>query len=429
MNTKNWKVETIAVQGAYEPENGEPRVVPLVQSTTYAYQSAQEIADLFDLKAAGHMYSRISNPTVAAFEEKMTLLEGGTGALACASGQAAITCALMNICHSGQHIVATQALYGGTFNLLAQTLPKFGITCTFVDQHAPEAEIAAAIQDNTRCLFAESLSNPGTEVLDFAKFAAIAQAAAIPLVVDNTFPTPYLCQPLQHGADIVVHSSSKYIDGHATSLGGVIIDGGRFDWTRGKFPEITEPDPSYHGLSYSENFKENAYIVKARVQLARDIGAVMAPMNAWLSNLGLETLHLRMARHCTNATELATWLAADKRVSWVKYPGLPTDSGHALAQRYLKGASGVLTFGVQGGAAAGEHFMNSLKLAKLVVHVADTRTSVLHPASMTHRQLNEGQQRQAGVSPELIRVSVGLEHIDDIIADFDQALTAAATLA
>ena len=425
MQPTNWKLETIAVQGSYNPANGEPRLVPLVQSTTYAYESAKGIADLFDLKAAGHMYTRISNPTVAEFEAKMTMLEGGVGALACSSGQAAISYALLNICQAGQHIVATQALYGGTFNLLSQTLPKLGITCTFVDQHAPAAEIAAAIQDNTRCLFAESLSNPGTEVLDFDKFTAIAQKARIPLIVDNTFPTPYLCRPFQLGADIVVHSSSKYIDGHATSLGGIIVDGGRFDWANGKFPEITEPDPSYHGLSYSETFKESAYIIKARVQLARDIGAVLAPMNAWLSNLGLETLHLRMERHCENATRLAEWLAADSRVQWVKYPGLKTDTNYTLAQRYLKGSSGVLTFGVQGGAEAGERFMNSLKLAKLVVHVADLRTSVLHPASMTHRHLRAEQQMQAGVSPELIRVSVGLEHIDDIIADFDQALQAA----
>lgn len=425
MATKNWKLETIAVQGGYEPANGEPRVVPLAQSTTFAYESAQNLADLFDLKAAGHFYTRLSNPTVAEFEKKMTMLEGGIGALACSSGQAASTFALLNICQAGQHIVAAQAIYGGTYNLLAQTLPKLGITCTFVDQHAPAAEIAAAIQDNTRCLFAESLSNPGTEVLDFEKFAAIARDARIPLIVDNTFPTPHLCRPLELGADIVIHSSSKYIDGHATSLGGVIIDGGHFNWSNGKFPEMTEPDPSYHGLSYVESFKESAYIVKARVQLTRDIGAVLAPMNAWLANLGLETLHLRMERHSENATRLAEWLAGDARVQWVKYPGLKTDSNYALAQRYLKGTSGVLTFGVQGGAEAGERFMNSLRLAKLVTHVADARTCVLHPASTTHRQLNAKQQLQAGVKPELIRVSVGLEHIDDIIADFDQALSTA----
>lgn len=426
MQNENWKLETLAVQGTYNPTHGEPRVLPLVQNTTYAYDCTQEMADLFDLKSAGHLYTRISNPTVEAFEAKMALLEGGSGALACASGQAAVAYGLMNICRSGQHIVATRALYGGSYNLLAQTLPRFGITCTFVDQHAGASEIAAAIQDNTRCLFAEALSNPGTEVLDFEKFSAIAHAAGIPLIVDNTFPTPYLCRPLELGADIVVHSSSKYIDGHATSLGGVLVDGGRFDWTNGKFPEMTTPDPSYHGICYHEAFKAKAYIVKARVQLARDLGAAMAPMNAWLSNLGLETLHLRMERHCTNAVRLAQWLAGNSRVQWVKYPGLPTDRNHALAQRYLgKGASGVLSFGVRGGAAAGERFMDSLRLTKLVAHVADVRTSALHPASSTHRQLSAVQQEQVGVSPELIRVSVGLEHIDDIIDDFDQALRAA----
>ncbi len=426
MHNENWKLETIAVQGSYDPSHGEPRVLPLAQNTTYAYGCTQEMADLFDLKSAGHLYTRISNPTVEAFEAKMTLLEGGVGALACASGQAAISYALLNICQSGQHLVATRALYGGSFNLLSQTLPRLGISCTFVDQHASSAEIAAAIQGNTRCLFAESLSNPGTEVLDFEKFSAIARAAGLPLIVDNTFPTPYLCRPLQLGADIVVHSSSKYIDGHATSLGGVIVDGGHFDWANGRFPEMTDPDPSYHGLSYHDTFKANAYIVKARVQLARDLGAAMAPMNAWLSNLGLETLHLRMERHSSNAAALAQWLAGDARVQWVKYPGLPTDRNHSLAQRYLnKGASGVLTFGVRGGAAAGERFMDNLKLTKLVAHVADVRTSALHPASSTHRQLSAAQQQQAGVSPELIRVSVGLEHIDDIIGDFDQALQAA----
>ena len=421
----HWKQETIAVQGVYEPGNGDPRVVPITQSTTYAYDSARTIADLFDLKVAGHMYSRISNPTVEAFEGKMALLEGGVGALACASGQTATSFAIMNICQAGHHVVTSKTIYGGTYNLLVHTLPKYGITCTFIDQTAPAAEIAAAIKDNTRCIIAESLSNPATEVLDFDKFAAIAKEAGIPLIVDNTFPTPCLCRPIQHGADIVIHSSSKYIDGHATSLGGVIIDAGRFDWTKGKFPSLTEPDPSYHGLSFSKSFGASAYIVKARVQLIRDVGAYMSPMNAWLTNLGLETLPLRMERHCTNATALAKWLEADPRVSWIKYPGLKTDNNYALAKKYLKGASGVLTFGIKGGADQGERFMDSLQLAKIVVHVADARTSVLHPASMSHRQMTEVQQREAGISPDLIRVSVGIEHIDDIIADFDQALAKA----
>jgi O-acetylhomoserine (thiol)-lyase len=418
----NWRKETQAVQGGYQPGNGDPRVLPLVQSTTFAYDTARSIADLFDLKAEGHMYSRISNPTVAAFEEKMALLEGGVGALACAAGQTASAFSIMNIARAGQHVVASSTLYGGTFNLFAHTLAKYGIEFTFVDQKADAATLRAAIRDNTRCLFAESLSNPGTEVLDFAKFAAVAQGAGLPLIIDNTFPTPYLCNPLQFGADIVIHSSTKYIDGHATSVGGVIVDGGRFNWNNGRFPELTEPDPSYHGLSYTEAFGSSAYIVKARVQLIRDFGACLSPMNAWLSHLGLETLHLRMERHTANATRLAQWLAADSRIGWVKYPGLPLDPNHALARKYLRGTSGVLTFGIKGGAAAGERFMNALRLAKIVVHVADVRTSVLHPASMTHRQLNKEQQRAAGVTPDLIRVSVGIEHIDDIIADFDQAL-------
>ncbi len=422
---KNWKKETQAVQGGYQPGNGDPRVLPLTQSTTFAYDTAQDIADLFDLKAPGHMYSRISNPTVAAFEEKIALLEGGVGALACAAGQTASAFSIMNIAKAGQHVVASSTLYGGTFNLFAHTLAKYGIEFTFVDQTAAPEVIRSAIRDTTRCLFAESLSNPGTDVLDFAKFAAIATEAGIPLIIDNTFPTPYLCNPLQHGADIVTHSSTKYIDGHATSVGGVIVDGGRFDWANGRFPELSEPDPSYHGLSYTETFKESAYIVKARVQLIRDFGAYLSPMNGWLSHLGLETLHLRMERHTANATGLAQWLEQDSRISWVKYPGLPSDPNYGLAQKYLRGTSGVLTFGVRGGSAMGERFMNALKLARIVVHVADVRTCVLHPASMTHRQLNEEQQRAAGITPDLIRVSVGIEHIDDIIADFDQALTAA----
>lgn len=422
MDKKDRHIDTIAVQGAYEPKNGEPRVMPLALSTTFAYDTARDVADLFDLKADGFFYTRLANPTVAVFEGKMAMLEGGVGAVACASGQSAATVALLNLCRAGQHIVAAGTLYGGTYNLLSTTLPKLGIDCTFVDQTAPAETIAAAVRDNTRLIFAESLSNPGTEVLDFEKFAAVARQAGLPLIVDNTFPTPCLCRPFDFGADIVVHSSTKYIDGHAVALGGVIVDSGRFDWTNGKFPELTAPDPSYHGLSYTKTFGKMAYLVKARAQLIRDMGAIMAPMNAWLACMNLETLHLRMERHTKNATMLAEWLERDDRVAWVKYPGLKSDKNYALAQKYLKGTSGVLTFGVKGGAKAGEIFMNSLELARIVVHVADTRTSVLHPASMTHRQLNEEQLKEAGVSPELIRVSVGLEHIDDIIEDFDQAL-------
>lgn len=420
-----WKKETLAVQAGYSPQNGEPRVMPIVQSTTYAYDTAQAVADLFDLKAAGHMYSRISNPTVSAFEDKMAALEGGIGALACSSGQTASSFSVMNIARAGQHVVASSALYGGTFNLFCHTLPKCGIEFTFVDSGASEKEIRAAIKDNTRCVFAETLTNPRTEVLDFEAFSGAAHGAGIPLIVDNTFPTPYLCSPFDHGADIIVHSSTKYIDGHATSVGGVIVDSGKFDWTNGKFPEMTEPDPSYHGLSYTKAFGPAAYLTKARVQLTRDFGAYMSPMNAWLSNLGLETLHLRMERHTENALKLAQWLEKDPRVAWVRYPGLANDPYYNAAQKYLRGTSGVLTFGAKGDAAVGEKLMNALKLARIVVHVADVRTSVLHPASMTHRQLTEEQQRAAGVTPDLIRVSVGIENADDIIADFDQALTAA----
>lgn len=420
----NWKKETLAVQGGYNPQNGRPRVLPIFQSTTYAYDTAQEVADLFDLKKEGHMYSRISNPTVAAFEEKIAALEGGIGALACSSGQSATALSVLNIAQAGQHVVASNALYGGTFNLFFHTLKKFGIDFTFVPNDASEADIRAAIKDNTRCLFAESLSNPGMEVLDFERFSKAAHSAKIPLIIDNTFPTPCLCSPFEHGADIVVHSATKYIDGHATSVGGVIVDSGAFDWKNGKFPELCDPDPSYHGLSYTQTFGRAAYIVKARVQLTRDLGTCLAPQNAWLSNLGLETLPLRMERHTENAMKLSAWLKKDSRVAWVRYPGLPDDPQHAKAQKYLRGASGVFTFGVKGGAAAGEKLMDALKLARIVVHVADVRTSVLHPASMTHRQLSEEQQRAAGVTPELIRVSVGIEHIDDIIADFDQALAA-----
>lgn len=419
----NWSIETKMIQAGYEPKSGEPRVLPIVQSTTYAYDTAQEVADLFDLKVEGHMYSRISNPTVDAFEKKMAALEGGVAALATASGQTASAFSIMNIAASGQHVVAAAKLYGGTFNLFEHTLRKYGIEFTFVDQNASEEEIQAAFKPNTRALFGETLTNPGTEVLDIGKFAKIANAMSVPLIVDNTFPTPYFCNPLAHGAHIVVHSATKYIDGHATSVGGVIVDGGTFDWDNGNYPELSEPDPSYHGIAYTETFGAAAYIVKARVQLIRDFGAYLNPQNAWLCNLGLETLHVRMDRHAENAQKLAEWLEADERVAWVKYPGLKNDADHALSQKYLTGCSGVLTFGVKGGREASERAMNALELSTIQVHVADIRTCVLHPASMTHRQLNEEQQKACGVLPDLVRVSVGLEGINDIIADFDQALS------
>ncbi len=419
----SWSVATKAVQSGWQPKSGEPRVLPLYQSTTYKYDTAQEVADLFDLAAAGHMYSRISNPTVAAYEEKMAALEGGVAALATAAGQTATMISIANVCTAGQHVLASATLYGGTVALFTNTFKKMGIDVDLVDPELPLEELQKYVKPNTRCVFAETIANPGMDVLDFEKFSALAKEAGLPLIVDNTFATPYLCRPLELGADIVIHSSTKYIDGHATSVGGVIVDGGKFDWKNGKFPEMTSPDKSYHGLVYTEQFGEAAYIVKARVQWVRDIGGYQSPMNAFLSNLGLETLHVRMDRHCDNAQRLAEFLERHQKVSWVNYPGLESHPHHQRAQKYLRGCSGVLTFGVKGGREEGEKVMNALRLAAIVVHVADVRTSVLHPASMTHRQLSDEEQKAAGVSPDLIRVSVGIEEIDDIVADFDQALT------
>lgn len=419
---KDWSIETKAVQSGYSPKNGEPRVTPIAQSTTYKYDSCQSIADLFDLKVAGHMYSRISNPTVEVFENKMAALEGGVGALALSAGQTASTLSVLNICEAGDHFVALSTLYGGTYNLFKHTLKKLGLEVTFVSPEASSDEVKQAFKSNTKLLFGESLSNPGTDMLDFEKFSAIAKDMDVPFIVDNTFPTPYLCNPLQLGADIVVHSTTKYVDGHATSVGGMIVDGGTFNWANGKFPGLTEPDESYHGLRYVETFGASAYIVKARVQWVRDVGCYMSPQNAFLSNKGLETLHLRMDRHSENALTLAEFLEKHEKVTWVKYPRLKNDPNYDLCVKYMKAGSGVLTFGVQGGSTAAERVMDALKLAERVVHVADVRTGVLHPASMTHRQLNEEEQVKAGVLPELIRVSVGIENIDDIIADFTQAL-------
>lgn len=418
----DWSIETKTVQAGYEPKNGEPRVVPIVQSTTYKYDTCQGIADLFDLKAAGHMYSRISNPTVEVFENKMAALEGGVGALALSSGQAASTLCVLNICENGDHLVALSTLYGGTFNLFKHTFKKMGIEVTFVDPSDSAEVVKAAFKDNTKLLFGESLSNPGTDVLDFEKFSAIAKEMDVPFIVDNTFPTAYLCRPLELGADIVIHSTTKYTDGHATSVGGMIIDGGTFNWNNGKFPGLTEPDESYHGLKYVDTFGSAAYIVKARVQWVRDIGCYMTPQNAFLSNKGLETLHLRMDRHSENALALGTYLEEHDKVTWVKYPMLKSDPNYALCKKYMKAGSGVLTFGVAGGREKAEQVMDALTLAEKVVHVADVRTGVLHPASMTHRQMSEEDQRSAGILPELIRVSVGIEGIDDIINDFSQAL-------
>ncbi|PKM93866.1 MAG: O-acetylhomoserine aminocarboxypropyltransferase [Firmicutes bacterium HGW-Firmicutes-1] len=420
---QNWKLETKAVQSGYSPKNGEPRVLPIYQSTTYRYDTCEEVANLFDLKTVGHMYTRISNPTVAAFEEKIAQLEGGIGAMATASGQSATLLSIMNICQAGEHILSVSSLYGGTYSLLKTTLKKFGIEVTFVDPDLAQEVLQTYIRDNTKAVFAESIGNPGLNVLDFEKFTDLAHKNNLPLIVDNTFPTPFLLRPFDYGVDIVIHSGTKYIDGHATSVGGIIVDSGKFNWSNGKFPEMTTPDDSYHGVVYTQDFGNAAYITKARVQLLRDTGAAISPMNAFLMNLGLETLHLRMERHCENALKIAQWLQQQDEVEWVNYPGLPNHPSYELGKKYLpKGCSGVLTFGLKGGRLAGEKFIDSLKLIALVVHVADVRSSVLHPASTTHRQLTEAEQIASGVKPELIRFSVGIENRLDIIDDLRQAL-------
>lgn len=426
MEQNHWKLETIAVQSGYTPENGGPRVQPLVQSTTYKYNDAQSVADLFDLKREGFFYTRLANPTVDCFEKKIAALEGGVAAVATSSGQNANALALLNIARCGDHVVAVSSLYGGTVSLFTNTLKKTGLSFTFVSPEASEEELQAAIRPETKAIFAEVLANPALIVLDIEKFAKVAHRNGLPLVVDNTFPTPFLCRPFEFGADIITHSTTKYLDGHATSVGGMIVEKGGFNWNNGKFPELVEPDESYHGIVYTRDFPACPYSVKMRAQWIRDLGSGMAPYNAFLSMMGTETLHLRMERHCANALALAEFLEKHPKVGWVNYPGLKNSPQQPLVQKYLKrGCSGVLCFGVKGGVKAGEHVMDSLKLAAIAVHVADIRTCVLHPASMTHRQLTEAELVAAGVSPDLIRVSVGIEHIDDLKVDFDQALAGA----
>lgn len=420
--SKEWSVETLAIQGGWKPKNGEPRVLPIYQSTTFKYDTTQEVADLFNLDATGHIYSRISNPTCEAFENKMAELEGGVGALATSSGQTAVTLAIANICTVGDHFIAMGALYGGSISLFTNTFKKMGIEVSLVDATLPIKELKKYFKPNTKAIFGETIANPALDILDFKKFSKLAKEMNVPFIVDNTFATPYLCRPLEHGANIVVHSSSKYIDGHAISLGGIIIDGGNFDWNNDKFPEFIDPDPSYHGIIYHKKFGNLAYITKARVQWIRDLGSYQTPMNAFLTNLGLETLHVRMDRHCKNTLKLAKFLQKHKKVSWVNYPGLKNHKHYKRSKKYLTGNSGVLTFGVKGGEKEGEILMNSLKLAAIIVHVADVRTGVLHPASMTHRQLTAKEKVEAGITPDLIRVTVGIENIKDIIADFEQAL-------
>lgn len=423
---KKYAQDTICIQGGYEPKNGEPRILPIFQSTTYKYDEADEVAKLFDLEAAGHMYSRISNPTVEALEKKIAEMEGGVGAMATSSGQAANLIAILTICNAGEHVLAMSNLYGGTFTLFTSTLKKMGIEVTFVDHRADDREISSKIQANTKLIFGETIGNPGVDVLDIQRIAEIAHENSIPLVIDNTFATPYLCRPFEFGADIVTHSTTKYIDGHATSVGGIIVDSGKFDWkSSGKFPHLTEADPSYHGLSYTEKFGAAAYITKARVAFLRDMGSTMSPFNAFLTNLGVETLALRMERHSSNALAAARFLESHPNVSWVNYPLLESSQSFDLARKYLSGgASGIIAFGVKGGVESGKKFIDSLELASLVVHVGDIRTHVLHPASMTHRQLSQEQQIKAGIKPDMIRLSVGIENIDDILADLDQALRA-----
>ncbi len=416
---------TLCVQAGWEPKNGEPRVVPIYQSTTFKYDNTEEMADLFDLKKSGYFYTRLQNPTNDAVASKIAALEGGVGAVLTSSGQAASFYSVFNICEAGDHIVVSTEIYGGTYNLFGVTLKKLGIECTFVNQDASEEEIGAAFRPNTKLLFGETISNPGCRVLDIEKFARIAHGHGVPLVVDNTFPTPINCRPFEWGADIVIHSTTKYMDGHATQVGGCVVDSGNFDWEAhaDKFPMLTTPDESYHGLTYTKAFGKMAYITKLVAQLMRDLGSIPSPHNAFLLNIGLETLHLRVPRHCENARRVAEFLRADERVAWVNYSDLPSDPQHDLQQKYLpNGSCGVIAFGLKGDRATAVRFMDSLKLVAIVTHVADVRSCVLHPASHTHRQLSDEQLREAGIAPDLIRFSVGIEDVNDILADVSQAL-------
>jgi len=423
--TQKMKRATLCVQAGWQPKNGESRVLPIIQSTTFKYDNTEEMADLFDLKKEGYFYTRLANPTNDAVASKIAALEGGIGAMLTSSGQAANFYAIFNICQAGDHFVTSNEIYGGTYNLFGVTLKKLGIECTFVSQEASEEEIDKAFRPNTKALFGETISNPGCQILDIEKFARIAHKHGVPLIVDNTFPTPINCRPFEWGADIVTHSTTKYMDGHATQVGGVVVDSGNFDWDAhaDKFPGLTTPDESYHGLTYTKAFGKMAYMTKLVAQLMRDLGSIPAPQNAFLLNLGLETLHLRVPRHCENAQRVAEFLAQDERVAWVHYSGLPSDKNHALAQKYLpNGSCGVIAFGLKGDRQTAIQFMDSLKMIAIVTHVADARTCVLHPASHTHRQLSDEQLREAGVAPDLIRLSVGIEDCDDILADIRQAL-------
>ena len=417
------KTATLCVQAGWQPKNGEPRVLPIYQSTTFKYDNTEEMADLFDLKKEGYFYTRLQNPTNDAVAAKIAALEGGVGAVLTSSGQAANFYAVFNICEAGDHIVTSNEIYGGTYNLFGVTLKKLGIECTFVSQEASEEEISAAFRPNTKALFGETISNPGCKVLDIEKFARIAHKHGVPLIVDNTFPTPVNCRPFEWGADIVTHSTTKYMDGHATQVGGVVVDSGNFDWDTCTHIGTNGSTTPYHGLTYTKAFGKMAYTTKLVAQLMRDLGSIPAPQNSFLLNLGLETLHLRVPRHCENAQRVAEFLQNDPRVAWVHYSGLPGDECYALAQKYLpNGSCGVIAFGLKGDRQTAVQFMDSLRLIAIVTHVADARTCVLHPASHTHRQLSDEQLREAGVAPDLIRLSVGIEDCDDILADIRQAL-------
>lgn len=421
----DYQFDTKCIQSGYHPGNAEPRTLPIYQSTTYKYDNADTLGQLFDLKAEGHMYSRISNPTLAAVEEKLADLEGGVGAMLVSSGQSANLLAVFNICSAGQNLVAMNNVYGGTINLLSVTMARMGIEVRYANDRMTDEQVEALFDENTRLFFGETINNPALTVFDISRYAAIAHRHGVPLVVDNTFATPLLCRPFEFGADIVTHSTSKYMDGHANVLGGVVIDSGKFDWeASGKFPELTTPDESYHGVVYTKQFGRAAYVTKARVQLLRDFGCTMAPIAAYLLNLGLESMPLRVRKHSENALQVARFLETQPQVLWVNYPKLESSPSRALAEKYLPlGASGVVSFGVKGGREAAMKLMNSLRLAQIVVHVADARTCVLHPASTTHRQLTDQQLKDCGIGPEFIRFSVGIEDVSDIIADLQQAFS------
>ena len=419
--------ETLCVQAGWTPKKGEPRVLPIYQSTTFKYDTSEQMARLFDLEDSGYFYTRLQNPTNDAVAAKIAALEGGVAAMLTSSGQAANFYAIFNICEAGDHFISSSAIYGGTFNLFSVTLKKLGIDVTFINPDATEEEIEAAIRPNTKALFGETVSNPSLDVLDIEKFARVAHRNGMPLIIDNTFPTPINCRPFEWGADIVVHSTTKYMDGHATSVGGVIVDSGNFDWDAHaeKYPGLCTPDESYHGLTYTKAFGKMAFITKATAQLMRDLGSIQSPQNAFLLNIGLETLHLRMPRHCENALKVAQYLQNDPRVAWVNYCDLPGNKYYDLAKKYMpNGSCGVISFGLKGGRDESIKFMDSLKFIAIVTHVADARTCVLHPASHTHRQLSDEQLIEAGVRPDLIRLSVGIENVNDIIDDIKQALDA-----